>query len=739
MNALLPQDYMERQAIEMEREMLREERASQAALNAANNMSQQGSSQTHLTPEHHNDGHTNVVASLSIPGSDPSISNHHAFRRCSSLKLSRRKSKSVGPSHKRKGSFQRTGSVDTPSDKEDVHTEKPLVSCLKKTKEGSSAPAISGEENSFQTSFKHFLKRKESVGSGTRFQKHSPGTSSSKDGTKTHILKSANAEALEKKESLDVASASTFGEHNNLLKVPVASSHGGNFLTVPNAERGSTEFLSTSKTDSSTKTPQEPLLSPSVSPPKSSVIPRPGRLLLKECYPPKTESSSTSQLPPPVPTVTTTTASLAVGGANGPLTNVEVHYVDSSNPSSSTDLLDNNPRIDSVSKLLRLQLPLNSDTDIQNENGSQKSSHCHIELQDLSGKKDKNVNGIDKSLSEEKKLPHPEIQTQTTKLSSIDKNSSSLPLLKKSSPFSSSPNASLLSKKHIVPNCVLPPNHLTVNNVCLKDIGLPMQPEDKSNALCPATENRILLGAECSLLCCDTACKDNATDNSNKIDGYTTTATEVVVTDEIEDGIDSMTELISDSFREEILAKTSLKSKIISGSSHSCRGATPKSGYENSIHSPEDEEVWPSRASSRKGSGSLASISKSSRSGSGRRSGSSKVKSPTSTNWMVLKTPLARIESFHSDDFDCLTGSEHLDCASSPSISPMSATTPTVPCFAYKLHMMKKKQTKLKINNSNGKDQDSPRHNLNKECANKTLRNNEDKKQNICDSTIINR
>nr|KAG5711694.1 hypothetical protein BaRGS_023458 [Batillaria attramentaria] len=78
-----------------------------------------------------------------------------------------------------------------------------------------------------------------------------------------------------------------------------------------------------------------------------------------------------------------------------------------------------------------------------------------------------------------------------------------------------------------------------------------------------------------------------------------------------------------------------------------------------------------------------------------------KFKTPTTPmSWMVLRSPLARIESFHSDDFDYYNSSDtdHGERASvsGASTSPMSATTPTVPCFAYKLHMAKKKPPKLK-------------------------------------------
>ncbi|XP_076441180.1 uncharacterized protein LOC143280426 [Babylonia areolata] len=76
-----------------------------------------------------------------------------------------------------------------------------------------------------------------------------------------------------------------------------------------------------------------------------------------------------------------------------------------------------------------------------------------------------------------------------------------------------------------------------------------------------------------------------------------------------------------------------------------------------------------------------------------------KLKTPTTPlSWMVLRSPLARIESFHSDDFDYYNSSDNepAEHASVASASPMSASTPTVPCFAYRLNMPRKKPPKLK-------------------------------------------
>ncbi|XP_025109831.1 uncharacterized protein LOC112573563 isoform X3 [Pomacea canaliculata] len=73
-----------------------------------------------------------------------------------------------------------------------------------------------------------------------------------------------------------------------------------------------------------------------------------------------------------------------------------------------------------------------------------------------------------------------------------------------------------------------------------------------------------------------------------------------------------------------------------------------------------------------------------------------KTKTPTTPlPWMVLRSPLARIESFHSDDFEYYNSEDSVRGEQS-SASPLSATTPTVPCFAYKLHLLRSKPHKVK-------------------------------------------
>ena len=116
----------------------------------------------------------------------------------------------------------------------------------------------------------------------------------------------------------------------------------------------------------------------------------------------------------------------------------------------------------------------------------------------------------------------------------------------------------------------------------------------------------------------------------------------------------------------------------------------------------------------RKKRGSTGSHSQTSSSGSkSQKRGSvalqgGKLKTPTTPlSWMVLRSPLARIESFHSDDFEYYNSDEPAEHTSAASASPLSASTPTVPCFVYKLNMARKKPPKLKKgkagNNTGGK------------------------------------
>lgn len=66
---------------------------------------------------------------------------------------------------------------------------------------------------------------------------------------------------------------------------------------------------------------------------------------------------------------------------------------------------------------------------------------------------------------------------------------------------------------------------------------------------------------------------------------------------------------------------------------------------------------------------------------------------PSTPIRQMFQTPIARIESFHSDDFEIYTSDIDalVTSPTTPSPSSISTQTPTVPCFQYKLHSRRKK------------------------------------------------
>ncbi|KAH9492509.1 hypothetical protein Btru_046294 [Bulinus truncatus] len=600
-------DYMERQAIEMEREMLREERAAAAGLLSPNSANQ--SSPT-------NNDHPPVGASLSVPGSDSSNAQL-AIRRSSSFKLSRRRARSCGPSHRPKGTYQRSGSIDHRPEKEEAHH---MATSLVHSKEGSSAPVIAGDES---------LCRNTTKTSSLKIRSAQSGSISRRKGSVDFDLRPQNTNSeISKKSLLTVPSAEP---KKHFLEVPEVDHQNKNFLTVPCLDMGSNPHICV---------PQDDLFLPSeersISGTKGVI--RPGNLTLRECYPVVKEDNSSSAYLLPL--------NLIHSGTNGPLTNVEVHYIDTSNPSSSADLL--RPLGNSSLKLDSLELPV---TGAESDNSDLFSLNISENKPTISSAD----NILEVKAKHQRHKPH-QIQSEYGTSSSL--------------------------LRHPVSSI----NHIVISNG-IEDGTKAMQiDEDPSLVLCNSTENRVgqLLGAECSSHHCVSALHDQISDLHDTFDGLILSSDGF---EENDDRVDSMTELISESFKHEILVNAKC-----SGSTPIGIGATQKISRQNSAATPDDDI----QSSSRKGSSSAAS--RSSKSGSSRKQGSGKLKSPTTPMWLNLKTPLARIESFHSDDFDNLRDSDNDDKGSA---SSMSVTTPTVPCFAYKLHMMKKKKTKLKNKNSN--------------------------------------
>lgn len=601
--------------MEQEREMIREERAAAAGLLSPTHDSRQ------QTP--YNDHHIPVTTSLSVPGSDSISSNHNAFRRSSSFKLSRRRARSCGPSQRRKGSFQRSGSVDHHADKEGGSNVSAMLSSIR---DGRSAPSISGEGA---------LRRGTTKTVSLKTRRNSTAGS--------HNIVASRKQSVD---FVDTVRKSLLGvpgydlHKNNLLTVPLQGSCGSllknsdagieckNLLQVPNLEMGSNPLICVPNHDSFNHSVDDTQMSPTG--PRAHSATRPGKLVLKECYPPPVENSKISShlLPLLKP---------LISGPNGPLTSVEVHYADSSNPSSSVDLLQTSSQI----KKDALEVQHNDKHNI---------THPHkLDYFSLDVASKQNLEDSLFDIKSDKKYQK-HSRNESTSAISFPPQPRPLPLHSKST-------------------------HMNVNSH-LDERAPAMQFEDKSNGLASASENTVVLGAE-GPVCVR---KDSITDLVHHFDAMLLSSE---CLEENEDHVDSMTELISETFREDILAnaKHSITSSIALSDSQ-------KVHRQASAAAAEDELIM-------KRPSSAASFSKSS--GSGRKSGGGKAKSPTTPTWLNLRTPLARIESFHSDDFECFADSDNDDHESN---SSMSATTPTVPCFAYKLHVMKKKQTKLKSGGS---------------------------------------
>lgn len=611
--------------MEMEREMMREERAALVGLFSSSPGSQQ--------LNNHNDLH-NLYTSITVPGSDSIASNQLAIRRSSSFKFSRRRARSCGPSHRCKGSYQRSSSVDhhTP-DKEEVIS---FTTSLASAKEGYGVSAISSGNallHGFTKTSSLKIRRNSKSGISTM----SASRKRSVDFMDT-ISKSFHGVP-----NFDMHIKNPSADHShepqkNHLQVPDMDIDSRNLLQIPNLDMGSNPVLCVQNHDSLNVQAEDIL--PVNNGLKLQSAARPGKLTLKECYqPPREEKTkSSSHLLPLIKPL--------ISGANGPLTSVEVHYADRTNPDPSADIIQATSHILKIDSLKVLH------TDTESCNNPHVQGFLYKEASDKKVQGDSSF----KSMVESGGLKEQEKKHQ--KLSVLETMASSLP-------------------SQLRPFSVAKSNH--VNSSCQLQKGAEaMQTADKSDVVCNSCEDRILLGAEGPILQCDLTNKDGLTELHHHFHELTI-ASECL--EEGEDHVDSMTDLISDTLRDEVLNNTRSSGSIPVG-----LGATQKVNKQNSVPTPDDDLIQ-SRASSRNGSGSF------SRGSVPRRFSSGKVKSPTTPTWLNLKTPLARIESFHSDDFECYAESDHDEQESASSVS---VTTPTVPCFAYKLHVMKKKQTKLK-------------------------------------------
>ncbi|XP_071116699.1 serine/threonine-protein kinase MARK1-like isoform X4 [Haliotis cracherodii] len=371
--------------------------------------------------------------------------------------------------------------------------------------------------------------------------------------------------------------------------------------------------------------------------PKPSAIPRPAKLVLRDCY--------TAATPVKIK------GAAATAGTNGPVTSVEVHFSDSSNPCSSIDLLKSSEN-SSTQVLSRLEVP-----------------------------------GAELNLCKNLRLPPIEAAISEPSASACALNDIVRP---KDRTGSNSNQLHVFQDKG-------PPKPLTVDNAYER----------------PRTEgaNAMQLGE------CDTM----STNDDSKFDfggcpsslesGVGERDLEQELTDmkllemeECDDRVDSTVELISgksNPFTDNAALAALCSRPISSGSSRHDSPCSSRHMDSNSCinRNPDEIEVLDTcesapcanRLSKRPGGSARSSIR------------SQKLKTPTTPSWMVFKTPIARIESFHSDDFEYYTSEQTPDKGekvSLSSVSPSSVNTPTVPCFAYKLNLGKKKPPKLKNSKS---------------------------------------
>ncbi|KAK3710673.1 hypothetical protein RRG08_009710 [Elysia crispata] len=735
----MKRDYMERQAIEMEREMIREERAAALAAAAAESAQQD------------NDGsnsHLSVNATLSVPPE-----GFTGVRRSSSFKLSRRRARSCGPSSRRKSMFQRAGSVDrnTP----DTEGPPSLASGLATKQEGSSAPLIASELRRGTTKTSSLKIRRARSGSMAIPEQHrrkasldiSAGSGIGSGHTTSNVAFAAPASA-KGGNRLTVPRADAAGKRN-FLQVPGLDYESRQFLTVPEHHKGSNPHLAE----------EEEVAQPSLdaalgstkmttlSTPAPKSVPRPMNLLLPESYPNHPDENLKSA---------------ATGGANGPITSVEVHYVDKSNPTSSSDLLIQ-------------PIPVApSDDKLVPKFDSLKSSR--VGLKDAQTKETSLKANDNSCNASQTALPKPDQQVTipTPKRRGHVKQRPSYFVVDLNSSSPAGPSQTLsLSCNESQP----PPNDISSRlEHNEKAISVTMQALETNSKISissnpsvprpprPSAEDRLVLEPEQAQPPCHnslsktpgTAGSCERQRNSKPVDHQfrSLQLSSDCPPKEVDDRFSNTTHLFSDSFRHEMLSQaarpiggqggtsalatsaasggtssggtpvgigaTQKVSRQSSQASHASRntplidddgGALGRHG--NNSTSKEAISQFPP-SSSRKGSAmsTLSGRSSGSRTGSGRRHSAGKsARSPTTPTWLNLRTPLARIESFHSDDFECLADSdleedgedieEGADVTHASSSSPMSASTPTVPCFVYKLHMMKKKQAKLKTKCNN--------------------------------------
>ena len=448
----------------------------------------------------------------------------------------------------------------------------------------------------------------------------------------------------------------------------------------------------------------EPIVPISLEVPKQSPIPRPANLVLKEC-------------------LTSTSIKLkgATAGTNGPITSVDVHFSDSSNPCSSIDLAKGSENSTSLltNRLDVPQAELNLCKNLPNKN-LLRTTNLSVYNRSSAGVGDASSGGGGAQ-------------------STASVSGGSLSVVKpKDDHLSECVSVDVFHEKSAEPS-------LNVNNTVDNQSTLgvrAMQFDEctdhgKTNSLWTTRESGELHDHKKSRISSEVRklekldlkipLQESFSDKdafSDHYSGLESAGCEKIIAQELddlkllemeecEDLVDGTADSVSDNGDETTaLIQTSKNLKL--SSPGSLKPSSRRNGFEPQLVLDEIEvldhidqsDVAPCSSQSVKRPNSAGSSKSTKKGSNGSHSSSTrsqkyltgpKLKTPTTPTWMVLKTPIARIESFHSDEFEYYTSEpDRGDRGSLNSMSPLSVNTPTVPCFAYKLNLGKKKPPKLK-------------------------------------------
>ncbi|XP_041358608.1 serine/threonine-protein kinase par-1-like isoform X2 [Gigantopelta aegis] len=442
----------------------------------------------------------------------------------------------------------------------------------------------------------------------------------------------------------------------------------------------------------------EPIVPITLEVPKQSPIPRPANLVLKECL----TSASSVKL------------KALTAGTNGPITSVDVHFSDSSNPCSSTDLVKGSENSTSLltNRLDVPQAELNLCKNLPNKNVL-RTTNLSVHSRSAGGgggpQSTASVSGGSLSVVKPK-------DDQVSECVSVDvfHEKAAKPSLSMNNTVDH--QSTLGARAMQFEECT---DHDKTNSLWTEKESSGLHDNRKGRI---SSEVRKLEKLDLRIPLQESfSGKDVFSDHYS---GLESAGCEKIIAQELDDlkllemeECEDLVDGIADSVSENGDETTALiqTSKNLKLSSPGClKPSARRNGHETQVTLDEIEvldlvdqtDMASCSSQSAKRPNSVGS-SKSAKKGSGGSRSSStrsqkyltgpKLKTPTTPTWMVLKTPIARIESFHSDEFEYYTSEpDRGDRNSLNSMSPLSVNTPTVPCFAYKLNLGKKKPPKLK-------------------------------------------